>query len=151
VNERDEQVEQRQTEESWYDQNPFLRLYHVLLEDDVQKACGQRHDTPLRDGFDARNCDAQPATLYEVLAEQFNSPNFNPATNVYPDLHSFFAQSIQLPVHIAPMPVTPKKIKDKFAEVHSHLVRVSTSVYCVTVSYKHHCSNYSKQLHTADC
>jgi hypothetical protein len=57
---------------------------------------------------------------------------------------------IQLPFHIAPMPVTPEKIKDRFAEVCSHLVRVSTSVYCVAVYFKHHCSNRSKQLHTAD-
>jgi hypothetical protein len=52
------------------------------------------HDTPLRDGFNARNCDAGPAKFYEVVAEQFNSPNFNPATNVYPHLQSDFAQSI---------------------------------------------------------
>jgi hypothetical protein len=98
------------------------------MEDDIREAYVQRHDTPARDAFDARNCDERPASFYDLAAERFNSPEFNPTTNVYPDLHSDFAQSIELPFDTAPTPVTAMKIKEKFGEVRSHLVRVSCSV-----------------------
>jgi hypothetical protein len=87
----------------------------------------------------------QPTLLPTKLTSA--SPNFNLMTNVYPDLHSDFAQSIELPFHIVSMPAKLEKIKDTFAEVHSHLVQVSTSsVYYVAFCYKHHCSNHSKIL-----
>jgi hypothetical protein len=123
-NEREDHIQEKQNEESWYGQKPFLRLYHVLMEDDIREAYIHRHDTPARDAFDARNCDDHPATFYELAAERFNSPEFNPTTNVYPNLHSDFAASIELPFGDAPTPVTAMKIKEKFGETRSHLVRV---------------------------
>jgi hypothetical protein len=34
-NERQAQVKDKQNEESWHGQKPFLRLHHVLMEDDI--------------------------------------------------------------------------------------------------------------------
>jgi hypothetical protein len=127
-NERQDQVEEKQNEESWCGQKPLLPLHHVLMEDDIREAHVQQHDAPARDAFDARNSAQRPSSFCKLAAERFNSPEFNPTTNRCPNLHSDFAQSIQLPFDTAPDPVTAMKTKEKFGEVRSHLVRVSSFV-----------------------
>jgi hypothetical protein len=94
----------------------------------------QGHHAPTRDAFDARNCAQRPSSFCDLAAEQVNSPEFNPATNICPDLHSDFAQSIQLPFDTAPAPVTTMKTKEKFGEVRSHLVRASCFVSALSAA-----------------
>jgi hypothetical protein len=128
LTEREDKLQEKQTEESWCGPMPCLRLCHVLMEDDVRVAYVQRHDTPARDAFDARNCDERPLTFYELAAKQFNSPEFNPTTNTCADLHSNFTEPIELRFDLAPAPVTAMKIKDKLGELRSNLVQVSPFV-----------------------
>jgi hypothetical protein len=104
----------------WNSAVSYLRLFHVVVDDDIIGAYHHRNDVGDRLETDARNSSKRSATFYELAAEKYNDESFVPSTNVYLDLHNDFAKTIQLPQSICPT-ATPDSIKDKLQGCRSEL------------------------------
>jgi hypothetical protein len=122
-----EQIEEteffKEGNDTWLGPNPYLRLYHVLLDDNIRLAYCKKDDVLSRMEVDSRNNIARPKDFYELAADLFNDPSFNPTTKIYSDLHDDFNRSIELLYINAPR-VTPQKIKEKMADIRAKLVIV---------------------------
>ena len=101
--------------DSWYGLEPWLRLYHCMLEEEVLEACKNIHKWADREGTDGRNSIARRQTFFELCSNKFNDPQYKPYSLMYPDLHDDFIDSIPLfDTEEVKMPlVTPGKIKDQ--------------------------------------
>jgi hypothetical protein len=126
IKERDEQADLHKQAESWIGPNPYLRLYQVLIEDDIRVEYTKTHEVLNRAELDGRNSAQRPPNFYEKASKLYNSPGFNPTTSIYPDLHSDFKDEIYLPYIDAPTPVTPDKIKEKLGNLRAKLLQVIT-------------------------
>jgi hypothetical protein len=71
--------------------------------------------------LDGRNSSERPPDFFELAAEVYNDPGFNPVTNKYPSLHSDFSDHIILWAKNAPK-VSPQKIREKWSDVRGKLV-----------------------------
>jgi len=72
-----------------------------------------------REGIDGRNSATRKKTFFEIYANKFNDPSFQPCSNIYVDLHDYFLDSYDLfdtDEQSLPL-VTPNKIKDQVATV----------------------------------
>ena len=78
----------------WTGSKPYLRLYHVLIDETLRDAYFHRNDVMNRAQLDARKSTDRPPTFYEEAAALYNNKNFNPITSSFPDLHSDFAEPI---------------------------------------------------------
>jgi hypothetical protein len=108
--------------EAWLGLEPFLRLYHVMLDDKIREAYGKINAVLNRTELDARNNENSPPSFYDLAADLFNNPSFNPTTSMYPELHEDFKYPIMLLHSDAPTPVTAQKIKEKLADSRAKLV-----------------------------
>jgi hypothetical protein len=107
--------------DSWIGQEPYLRLYHVMIEDHIKEAYLKVYDVLDRTQLDARNSSERPMNFYQLASDLYNDPQYNPYTTAYPNLHSDFSNQIRLLSTDAPF-VTASKIKDKLADVRAKLV-----------------------------
>jgi hypothetical protein len=99
-----------------------LRLVHCLLHDDVKQAFISRHDCLDRRALDARNSPQRPKTWLEQIAAKFNSEDFRPESEVFPNLHNDFAEPINLSLHKCPGKVTTDQVKVWIADRKAKLV-----------------------------
>ena len=93
-----------------WSENADLRMVHCLLEDDIREAFFRRHDVMARDALDGRNSPHRPKTFKEKLADKFNSTEFSPHSEVFPDLHEDFAESFDLSLSNCPCEVSPEQV-----------------------------------------
>jgi hypothetical protein len=105
-----------------WNNNAFLRLAHVLLEDDVKLAFIHRHDCMDQHALDARNHNDRPPTFEEACAEKFNDTSFIPSTVEAPTLHSDYAESFELLFDEELGPVTPEQVKTRMADTKTKLM-----------------------------
>jgi hypothetical protein len=119
--ERQQEEELHRGNEAWLGQEPYLRLYHVIMEDDVKEAYSKAFNVMTRAELDARNSSERPRGFYKLASERYNNYSYNPWTTTYPDLHDDFRRSIRLGREDAPT-TTPVKIKEKLADVRAKLV-----------------------------
>lgn len=78
---------------NWIGKIPHLRIIHCLVDDDdVKRAYLHRNDIPQgRLHIDNRNSvDKRNKTVWELMADKFNDPSFNPVSEQLPHLHSDF-------------------------------------------------------------
>lgn len=122
ANERSSEAELHRGVEAWLGAEPFLRLYHVMMDDKVREAYTNLNNVLNRAELDARNSEARPPDFYDLACNLFNDNQFNPETHVYPDLHEDFKSPIKLLFKDAPTPATPQKIKEKIADIRARLV-----------------------------
>jgi hypothetical protein len=87
-----------------------LRLIHCIIEDGVREAFLRRHDILERDGLDARNAPSRPPAWNQLIANLFNDPNFTGVTEVFPELHSDFAQEISINRSDCPSDISPEQV-----------------------------------------
>jgi hypothetical protein len=109
----------------WTDPKAFLRLYHVLVEEEVKKLFLTRDNVLNRQELDARNSSQRRKTFQEAAADLYNDPNFAPSTFAWGNVHSDFAESIKLAAEDAPTQVTPEKIMEQFNNVRAKVSQVS--------------------------
>jgi uncharacterized small protein (DUF1192 family) len=79
-----------------------------------------------RTQLDARNSDERrPETAYELIADRWNSPAFNPVTEIS-SCHWDFASAISCSYDKVKdiAPATPQKVKDKLTEMRTCLIRI---------------------------
>jgi hypothetical protein len=110
----------------WRDKVPYLRMIHCILEDDIKVAYLKRNDVISRTQLDARNSvDKREVSVYERIADKWNSPDFNPKTEIL-DCHEDFMVSIDCSYTLVKdlAPATPQKVKDKLTEMRTNLIRI---------------------------
>ena len=79
---------------SWHGKFPMLRLIHVLLgHDNIKSAYLTHHDLPSgRMAIGNRNTiKVRTGTVWQMLANKWNDPNFLPVTGIFLDLHPDFS------------------------------------------------------------
>ena len=109
------------TGRAWTNES-YLRLAHVLIEDDVKTAFLQRHECLDRNGLDGRNSENRLPTFEEVCAARFNDPAYKPVTVEAPTLHSDFAESIELSFDRDIGTVSPDQVKTRLADTKTKLL-----------------------------
>ena len=76
--------------------------------------------------LDARNNEDRPATVWEIVAQNFNDERFVVYTESHPDLHSTFADVMELKFKDMPGgAITPEDAKKKFGDARAKLIQVS--------------------------
>lgn len=121
-----EEEERLQQVSAWRDRVPYLRMIHCILEDDVKVAYLKRNDVPSRTQWDARNSlEKRASSAYELIADKWNCPQFNPVTEIM-DCHEDFIAPIDCSYILVKdlAPATPQKIKDKITEMQTNLIRI---------------------------
>ena len=109
----------------WRGNVPYLRLILCIIQDDIkQKYC--RHAAVMtRQELDGRNAEDRPQTAFEMIADRWNDPNFNP-TAPASDCHEEFSHAI--PCGYATvnklMPASAQKVKDHIAAMRTDLTRI---------------------------
>jgi hypothetical protein len=119
--ERSQEEEMHQGNDAWVGQYPYLRLYHVIMEDEIKIAYSKLFNAKDRAELDARNSAERPKNFYELAADKYNDQDYHPVTTTYPNLHDDFRWGIELHASDAPT-ATPSKIKEKLADVRAKLV-----------------------------
>jgi hypothetical protein len=114
---------------SWHGKFPMLRLIHALVNhDDIKSAYLTRHDLPSgRMAIENRNTvEAHMGTVWQMMADRWNDPNFLPVTGIFPELHSDFSRPIALNhYYVSQMQVaTAEKVEEKWNTMNLRLKRV---------------------------
>ena len=109
----------------------ILRMIHCLVEnDDARIAFSKIYDSLDRSELDGKkNPETARVSGWQVIADHFNDPNFNPRSTAYPLLHKSFKASICLS-HAEVVkhgPIDATKVKDKFSEMRSKLAIIKTN------------------------
>jgi len=108
----------------WCGNEPYLRLYHAILDDKNKAAFLERDFTLTKKELDARKGPDKKVWFWDSVATLYNDPTFSPSTFAWPDLHASFAESFVLFEADAPTPVTPEKLRKKFADCRAKMVLV---------------------------
>ena len=111
---------------NWTNDDPWLRLYIAMVQDDSRTALSRLHDTLDRPSLDARNNENRPLTFYEVVANQYNDNTWIASAEVVPDLHENF--SYNQDYYFDEMPggeITPEQVKARYADSRARLIKVS--------------------------
>ena len=115
-------------ERNWVGKYPYLRLIHCLVDDDsIKHAYLRRNDmNTSRLALDNRNSDVREPTVYELIAEKWNNPLFEPLTEALSDLHPDFEFSEKLTFDLVAnmAKATPERVKDKLQSLNVSLTRV---------------------------
>jgi hypothetical protein len=77
----------------------MLRVIEALVQNDDAKMLylKRRHIDRGREAVDGRNSvEKQAVTCWEIIADSWNDPGFNPTTEMITDLHSDFMEEIDL-------------------------------------------------------
>ncbi len=88
-----------------------LRLIHCLMEADVKASFLARHNVMSREELDARNSPGRPMTWTEAIASKFNDLAFTPSSEVLPELHGDYEESMELRRSNCPCDVTADQVK----------------------------------------
>ena len=101
----------------WSGPLPYLRLIHCMVEDDVKIEFNRRCDVlSNRYELDARNSDQAKKSFFELCADKWNDPSFNPWTMIVGETHSDYAAPIYCShLSVSRMsPATSEKVAEKF-------------------------------------
>jgi len=88
-----------------------LRLIHCLMETNVKESFLARHNIMTREELDGRNSPERPMTWTEAIAAKFNDPTFTPSSEVLPELHGDYEESMDLRRSNCPCDVTSDQVK----------------------------------------
>ena len=84
---------------SWYGPIPILRLFCGLTDnEDIRRAYLTRNDIS-NDWLELDNLrsDKQQKTVWELLSDKWNDPDYEAVTEAFADLHEDFSESIVIP------------------------------------------------------
>jgi hypothetical protein len=108
---------------SWRGSVPYLRLILCLLEDDIKEKYLRRGDTMSRQELDGRNSEQRDPTVYEIIADRWNSSNFNPTllvSTVHEDYRTPVDCSHQEVSNL--QPATSSKVQNCLSSMHADLI-----------------------------
>jgi hypothetical protein len=109
----------------WAGPKPYLRLVHCIIDDLVRSQYLRRDAVMSRTQLDSRNSDTRPPTAYELIANKWNDPSFNPETAVS-SCHYDFASPIDIGhdsvKHLRP--AVAGDVKDRLTDIRARLIRM---------------------------
>jgi hypothetical protein len=111
---------------NWHGPKPHLRLYHCTVDDEVIVLLRNKENVLTREELDARNSAERPQTYYQKVADLYNS-NKVYITDCLPDLHSMFADPIEL--RFDDMPggaLTADDVKARLGDARAKMIMVSS-------------------------
>lgn len=113
---------------AWRGNVPYLRLIHCVIEDDIKVKFLRRADSLSRLQLDSRSSESRCPTVFEMIAERWNSEELHPRSKVL-SVHVNFCISHDLSqaTVAAFMPATAKKAEDVLASMRTHLRRLITN------------------------
>ncbi len=116
-------------EKSWTGTEPQLRLIHCLVDNDEIKSAflTRNHVSTSRMAVENRNSkEKRPKSVWELLAEEWNNPNFAPETEEIQGLHSNFntTQTLSHDLVSKMAPATPEKCQRYISSMIVELGRV---------------------------
>jgi hypothetical protein len=91
-----QQPESVHVSKNWCNQLPFLRLYHVFMDEEIRHKLVTLNVVKSREAIDARNSVKGGTNFFEDAAAKFNDANFVPESMALPDLHVDFTVSLKL-------------------------------------------------------
>jgi hypothetical protein len=113
---------------AWSGRIPFLRLIHCITECDLTRhAFLHRNDVMERAELDAQNSPERPRTGYEVIADKWNNPFFNPKSKLsscHEDFRVVYDLSHLKVAHLAPADAL--SMKNRLSSIRSVLLRMIT-------------------------
>jgi hypothetical protein len=87
-------------QQAWSGKYPYLRLIHVLVDDNNTKHAFLTRYTIAPGRMEVENCNStscrQP-TVWHMISNRWNDPSFAPETEEIPDLHSEFDLLEEIP------------------------------------------------------
>jgi hypothetical protein len=95
----------------WIDNDPFLCLYHCLINDTIKAAFLDCDNVLNCEELDARNLDKRPKTFEQEAAELFNDATFAPISLHLPSVHLDFDEPKVLCIEDMPGIITPDEVK----------------------------------------
>jgi hypothetical protein len=110
---------------AWRGSVPYLRLILCLTEDDVKKEFLVRDRAMSRTELDGRHSDVRQPSVYELMADMWNNPDYNPVLPVY-TVHSDY----RAPTDCGYLKVRdmiraePEKVKDILSGMRANLNRI---------------------------
>jgi hypothetical protein len=120
--------EENQASGQWRGAVPYLRLILCLTEDDIKPKFIRRGEALSRTELDARNSETREPTVYEMIADRWNDPEFNPvlpSSNAHSDFQS--ATDCSFSKVNCLQPATAVKITNYLSEMRSNLIRIITN------------------------
>ncbi|KAG7368520.1 hypothetical protein IV203_031263 [Nitzschia inconspicua] len=102
----------------WYGPLPYLRLIHCLLEDDIKDKWIHCNDPKSIQEIDARRSDVRGENVFEMIANRWNSTDFNPTTMVT-TCHYDFSEEIDVGYAATSefARAAPDKVKDRLSKM----------------------------------
>ncbi|KAG7339920.1 hypothetical protein IV203_024970 [Nitzschia inconspicua] len=124
----------------WFGPLPYLRLIHCLLEDDIKEQWIHRNDPQSIQEIDAAHrrsgVNFGEETAFEMIANRWNSPDFNPTTMVSTTTtttttttrpcHNDFSEEIDVGFDATSKFVraSPEKVRDKLLTMRFNLISI---------------------------
>ena len=111
---------------AWTGAIPYLRLIHCLVDCDATRmAYLKRHEAMTREELDAVNSPLRPKSGFEVIADKWNDPEFNPSTRIS-NCHYDFASPINLSYSkvAALIPADAIGVQNRLATIRVTLLRI---------------------------
>lgn len=110
---------------NWVGNLPHLRLILCLTEDDCRAAFLRRNVAKTRTEIDEQNSSTRPPTAYELIADRWNSPDFNPTADPS-DCHEDFREAIDCSYDKVKLlrSADPKRVQNFFTDYRTHLIRI---------------------------
>jgi hypothetical protein len=109
----------------WHGNVPYLRLILCIIQDNIKQKYRHHAAVMTCQELDGRNAEDRPQTAFEMIADQWNDPNFNPTAPAL-DCHEEYSHAI--PCGYATvnklMPAIAQKVKDHIAAMHTDLKRI---------------------------
>jgi hypothetical protein len=114
---------------NWVGNLPWLRLYCSMVHDDAMKLLPAKDLTYRRDELDAgANSNLRPMTYEAVVARVYNDPDIVFYTDINPELHVSYDESIELHFHSMPGgEIDGEDVKKKIGDARAKLMQVR---YC---------------------
>ena len=69
-----------------------MRMAHALTTDELKVAYARQYDAVSREELDARRSDRRQPTIQELLRDKMNDKDYNPTSNIVPDLHHSYSE-----------------------------------------------------------
>jgi hypothetical protein len=111
---------------AWSGAIPYLRLIHCIIDNEsARSAYLKRNAVKTREELDATKSPSQCKSAYDVIAEIWNDPQFNPCTSVS-HCHEDFAEEILLPhSKVATLlPADGLGIQNRLSSIRATLLRI---------------------------
>jgi hypothetical protein len=101
-------------------ESDYLRLYHVIVVDDLRDKFSELYVVRTREQIDARNSVVSGPDFFTMAAEKFNDGNWSSESLPIPDVHENFSESKLLPLRVPP--ISADDFKRQFVDCRGRLV-----------------------------